>query len=59
MDPFGQEVANLHAVRRAIRELDDAGLEAFIRSLIDSGSGSPDDWLLAARDAQLPPPGDW
>jgi phage terminase large subunit-like protein len=59
MDPFGQEVANLHAVRRAIRELDDAGRKAFIRSLIDSGSGTPDDWLLTARDAQLPPPGDW
>jgi phage terminase large subunit-like protein len=59
MDPFAQEVANLHAVRRAIRELDDAGREAFIRSLINSGQGAPDDWLLTARDAQLPPLGDW
>jgi phage terminase large subunit-like protein len=59
MDPFGQEVANLHAVRRAIRELDNAGRQAFIRKLTESGSGSPDDWLLTARDAQLPPLGDW
>jgi phage terminase large subunit-like protein len=59
MDPFSQEVANLHAVRRAIRELDDAGREAFIRRLIETGSGAPDDWVLSACDAQLPPLGDW
>jgi phage terminase large subunit-like protein len=59
MDPFGREVANQHAVRRAIRELDDAGREALIRELADSGSAGPDDWFLTARDAQLPPLGDW
>jgi phage terminase large subunit-like protein len=59
MDPFGRELANLRAVRRAIRGLDDAAREAFIRGLIESGSGGPDDWLLTARDAQLPPTGDW
>jgi phage terminase large subunit-like protein len=59
MDPFGQEVAKLHAVRRAVRELDDTGREAFVRELTDSGSGGPDDWILTARDAQLPPLGDW
>src|SRR5262249_38432725 len=27
--------------------------------LTETGAGSPDDWLLTARDAQLPPAGDW
>jgi phage terminase large subunit-like protein len=59
MDRFCAEIEDMHAVRRAIRELDDTGREAFIRELTDSGSGAPDDWLLTARDAQLPPLGDW
>src|SRR6516164_8170984 len=58
-DRFRVEIERLHAVRRAIRELDDAGRDAFIRGLVESGAGSPDDWLLTARDAQLPPLGDW
>jgi hypothetical protein len=58
-DPFGAEIERIHAVRHAIRSLDDAGREGFIRGLIESGSGGPDDWIFTARDAQLPPLGDW
>ena len=50
-DRFRTEIERLHAVRRAIRELDDVGREAFIRSLTETGSGAPDDRLLTARDA--------
>jgi hypothetical protein len=58
--PHGTQQTSARAadVCRAIRELDDVGREAFIRSLTETGSGTPDDWLLTARDAQLPPIGD-
>jgi hypothetical protein len=51
MDCFAREVANLHAVRRVIRGLDDVSRVDFVRGLIESGTGGPDDWLLTARDA--------
>ena len=58
-DLFRTEIERMHRLRRAIRGLDDAGRDAFIRELTESGAGAPDDWLLTARGAQLPPLGDW
>jgi phage terminase large subunit-like protein len=58
-DRFLAEISRLHAVRRVIRELDDAGRAQFVQALRQSGNGGPDDWLLTARDEQLPPLGDW
>jgi hypothetical protein len=58
-DLFRTEIERMHRLRRAIRGLDDAGRDAFIRELTESGAGAPDDWLLTAPDAQLPPLGDW
>jgi phage terminase large subunit-like protein len=58
-DLFRIEVERMHRLRASLAELDAAERAAFVRDLIESGAGSADDWLLTARDAQLPPLGDW
>ena len=58
-DLFRTEIERMHRLRASLAELDAAERAAFVRDLIESGAGSADDWVLCARDAQLPPPGDW
>jgi phage terminase large subunit-like protein len=58
-DKFRAEIARMHSVRQAIRDLDAAGREAFVRGLVETGAGSARDWLLCARDSQIPPLGHW
>jgi len=58
-DLFRIEIERMHRLRASLAELDAAERAAFVRDLIESGAGSADDWVLCARDAQLPPPGDW
>jgi phage terminase large subunit-like protein len=58
-DLFRTEIERMHHLRASLAELDAAERAAFVRDLVESRSGSPDDWLLCARTAQLPPPGDW
>jgi phage terminase large subunit-like protein len=58
-DKFRAEIECMHSVREMIRQLDAEKRDAFIKGLVESGAGSPNDWLLTARDAQLPPRGGW
>jgi phage terminase large subunit-like protein len=58
-DKFRIAVEDMHALRAEIAAMSGPRREAFIAGLIESGAGSPDDWLLCARNTQIPPAGDW
>jgi phage terminase large subunit-like protein len=56
-DRFLREVARIHEVRARLRALSESGRKAFAAEL---GDDAAQQWVFAARDAQLPPPDlDW
>src|SRR5215467_12609473 len=52
-DHFLREVKRMHQLRRDINEMTPEEADELIRGLGDDAS---EDWVFAARDAQLPPP---
>ena len=53
VDRFLREVQRMHQLRRDISEMVSAEADELIRGL---GDDAAEDWVFAARDAQLPPP---
>ena len=51
-DRFLREVERMHQLRRDINEMTPAEADELIRGL---GDDAAEDWVFAARDAQLPP----
>jgi phage terminase large subunit-like protein len=52
-DLFLREVERMHQLRRNINEMTPEEADELIRGL---GDDAAEDWVFAARDAQLPPP---
>ena len=52
-DRFLREVNRMHQLRRDINEMTPEEADELIRGL---GDDAAEDWVFAARDAQLPPP---
>jgi hypothetical protein len=52
-DRFLREVERMHQLRRDINEMTPEEADELIRGL---GDDAAEDWVFAARDAQLPPP---
>ena len=52
-DRFLREVRRMHQLRRDINEMTPEEADELIRGL---GDDAAEDWVFAARDAQLPPP---
>ena len=52
-DRFLREVERMHQLRRDINEMTPEEADELIRGLDDDAA---EDWVFAARDAQLPPP---
>ena len=52
-DRFLREVERMHQLRRDINEMTPEQADELIRGLRDDAA---EDWVFAARDAQLPPP---
>src|SRR5262245_14723631 len=52
-DRFLREVKRMHQLRRDINEMTPEEADELIRGL---GDDAAEDWVFAARDAQLPPP---
>src|SRR5215831_6123437 len=52
-DRFLGEVERMHQLRRDINEMTPEEADELIRGL---GDDAAEDWVFAARDAQLPPP---
>ena len=50
-DRFLREVERMHQLRRDINEMTPEGADVLIRGL---GDDAAEDWVFAARDAQLP-----
>src|SRR5262244_2561542 len=51
-DRFLREVKRMHQLRRDINEMTPEEADELIRAL---GDDAAEDWIFAARDAQLPP----
>ena len=52
-DRFLHEVKRMHQLRQDINEMTPEEVDELIRGL---GDDAAEDWVFAARDAQLPPP---
>jgi hypothetical protein len=52
-DRFLREVERMHQLRQDISEMTPEQADELIRGL---GDDAAEDWVFAARDAQLPPP---
>src|SRR5262249_33192768 len=52
-DRFLREVQRMHQLRQDINEMSTKEADELIRGL---GDDAAEDWVFAARDAQLPPP---
>jgi|SRR5215470_9401063 len=52
-DRFLREVKRMHQLRQDINEMTPKEADELIRGL---GNDAAEDWVFAARDAQLPPP---
>src|SRR6516225_9743833 len=52
-DRFLREVKRMHQLRQDINEMTPEEVDELIRGL---GDDAAEDWVFAARDAQLPPP---
>ena len=52
-DRFLREVQRMHQLRQDINEMTSEEVDELIRGL---GDDAAEDWVFAARDAQLPPP---
>ena len=52
-DRFLREVQRMHQLRQDINEMTPQEVDELIRGL---GDDAAEDWVFAARDAQLPPP---
>ena len=52
-DRFLREVQRMHQLRRDINKMTSEEVDELIRGL---GDDAAEDWVFAARDAQLPPP---
>src|SRR5262249_61800308 len=52
-DRFLREVTRMHRLRQDINEMTPEEVDELIRGL---GDDAAEDWVFAARDAQLPPP---
>ena len=52
-DRFLREVERMHQLRQDINEMTPEEADELIRRL---GDDAAEDWVFAARDAQLPPP---
>src|SRR6516162_7136075 len=53
VDRFLREVQRMHQLRQDINEMTPKQADELIRRL---GDDAAEDWVFAARDAQLPPP---